>query len=225
MTSSDANFVVSIDWANGSRSIAKEETMSNPIAILIVYSSHDGQTELIARRLGESARAAGALVDVCKVSNCAGALVGRYDGVIIAASIRFGKHSRAIRRFVRDHVARSSHRSAFVSVSGSSASASGTSEARRYVAEFLAGTGWSPDATLLAAGAIKFTRYNPLLRMVMKRIAIKGGLPADTHRDYEYTDWRAVERFAADFVRRAEPAPRRFESATRMSEAVAETAS
>jgi menaquinone-dependent protoporphyrinogen oxidase len=34
----------------------------------------------------------------------------------------------------------------------------------------------------------------------MKRIARKEGGPTDTSRDYEYTDWEAVDRFADAFA-------------------------
>ncbi len=33
----------------------------------------------------------------------------------------------------------------------------------------------------------------------MKRIAAKAGGDTDTTRDYEYTDWSAVNKFALDF--------------------------
>jgi menaquinone-dependent protoporphyrinogen oxidase len=32
----------------------------------------------------------------------------------------------------------------------------------------------------------------------MKRISKKRGLPTDTSRDYEFTDWAAVDRFAGE---------------------------
>jgi menaquinone-dependent protoporphyrinogen oxidase len=34
----------------------------------------------------------------------------------------------------------------------------------------------------------------------MRRIASRKGLDTDTSRDYDYTDWDAVDRFARDFV-------------------------
>ncbi len=36
----------------------------------------------------------------------------------------------------------------------------------------------------------------PFLRLVMRLISGMAGGDTDTSRDYEYTDWQAVERFA-----------------------------
>jgi menaquinone-dependent protoporphyrinogen oxidase len=50
------------------------------------------------------------------------------------------------------------------------------------------------------AGALPYTRYNFLIRFMMRRIVKTEGGDTDTSRDYEYTDWAAVDRFAAEFV-------------------------
>jgi menaquinone-dependent protoporphyrinogen oxidase len=50
------------------------------------------------------------------------------------------------------------------------------------------------------AGALPYTRYNFLVRFLMKRIARKAGGPTDTSRDYDFTDWAALDRFAAAFA-------------------------
>jgi len=39
----------------------------------------------------------------------------------------------------------------------------------------------------------------------MKKIAGAGGNPTDTSRDHVFTDWAAVDRFAADFAALAQP--------------------
>jgi menaquinone-dependent protoporphyrinogen oxidase len=40
---------------------------------------------------------------------------------------------------------------------------------------------------------------------MMRLIAGAAGGDTDTSRDYEYTDWEAVERFAMDFAARLHP--------------------
>ena len=62
---------------------------------------------------------------------------------------------------------------------------------------FVKETGWRPARVFPVAGALAYTRYNVLVRFVMKRIARKAGAPTDTTRDHELTDWRDVDRFAA----------------------------
>ena len=56
-------------------------------------------------------------------------------------------------------------------------------------------TGWRPARVLPVAGALAYSRYNFLIRFVMKRIARKAGAPTDTSRDYEFTNWPALDTF------------------------------
>jgi menaquinone-dependent protoporphyrinogen oxidase len=50
------------------------------------------------------------------------------------------------------------------------------------------------------AGAILYTKYNFLLRFVMKQIAKKAGASTETSQDYEYTDWVALDRFVEELA-------------------------
>jgi len=43
------------------------------------------------------------------------------------------------------------------------------------------------------AGALSYTKYNFLVRFVMKRIAKAQGASTDTSRDHELTDWEALD--------------------------------
>lgn len=52
-----------------------------------------------------------------------------------------------------------------------------------------------------AAGAVAFTRYNPLLRLVMKWIGQRSGRSIDTSRDHESPVRAEVESFAREFAR------------------------
>jgi menaquinone-dependent protoporphyrinogen oxidase len=96
--------------------------------------------------------------------------------------------------------------SAFLSVTLSQAGAQRPGESperRRQFADdvdkmigvFLKETGWSPKHILPVAGSLAYRRYNPIVRFIMKRIARKAGADTDTSRDYEYTDWIALDRF------------------------------
>jgi menaquinone-dependent protoporphyrinogen oxidase len=39
-----------------------------------------------------------------------------------------------------------------------------------------------------------------LTRLVMRYIAKRAGGPTDTSRDYDFTDWNALARFAGEFA-------------------------
>ena len=59
-------------------------------------------------------------------------------------------------------------------------------DVQRMIDVFVAETGWRPERILPVAGALVYSKYNVLIRFVMKRIARKAGAPTDTTR-YEFT--------------------------------------
>jgi len=68
-------------------------------------------------------------------------------------------------------------------------------DAQRMIDVFVDETGWRPAHALPVAGALAYTKYNFLVRFIMRRIARQAGAPTDTARDYELTDWPALDRF------------------------------
>ena len=82
----------------------------------------------------------------------------------------------------------------------------GRVEAESYVETFVNETGWYPQKIGLFAGALVYTKYNFLLRWIMRHIArSKGSRDLDTKRDYFYTDFEAVKRFAKEFLASVAP--------------------
>lgn len=171
---------------------------------LVVFATRDGHTRKVAKRIAEMLADRGlpvVLSDVDRLSE--GVPADGLAGMVVAAPVRFGRHPRKIRRFVarhREEIGRVP--TAFVSVSGSAIGDDDahSDEARGYVERFLGETGWSPDRTATVGGAIAYTRYNPVLRRVMRSIAEREGRSTDTSRDHEYTDWAEVEEFARTFA-------------------------
>lgn len=176
--------------------------MSEP-RILIVFTTVDGHTRKVATHLAKTFTEAGhgaVLADLHRVTDPLE--TEGLDGVILAGPVRFGRHPRRLRRFARrNREALADAESAFVSVSGAAMADDPEAEeqARGYVEKFLDRTAWEPDRTLCVGGALAYTQYNALLRRVMRSIGEKAGLSTDTSRDHEYTDWDALDAFAADF--------------------------
>lgn len=174
--------------------------------VLVLYDTVDGQTRKIAERIAEALRGSSVEAAALKVGRVPGPLdADGLRGVIVCGPVRFGRHPRRLRKFVQGHREElDAVPSAFVSVCGAAANQDPESrkEAEGYVRRFVDETGWSPDRTVSVAGTIAYTRYNPILRWVMKRIAMKTGGPTDTSRDHELTDWEAVDRFTGEFVDR-----------------------
>lgn len=163
--------------------------------LLVVYKSRYGQTEKVARRIAEIAQAQGLAAEAVMAGEAAEAALREASDVLVAGALYFGRYDGAIVRFVRGTVTTLATRhTGFVTVCG------GPDVAQTYVDRFLRRTGWKPDVTATFAGATMFTRYGWFVRFVMRRIALMHGDAADTSRDYEYTDWNAVEAFVRSFV-------------------------
>lgn len=73
-------------------------------------------------------------------------------------------------------------------------------DAAGYVESFLDETEWHPDRIALFGGALRYSKYGFLKRLLMKQIAKEATGDTDASRDYEYTDWAEVEAFANDFA-------------------------
>jgi menaquinone-dependent protoporphyrinogen oxidase len=170
--------------------------------LLIVYSSRHGHTARIAHRMADAAATIeGVQTTVWSVDDATEGHVALADLFIIAGPVHFEHHDRKLERFVREHLGVMAARSsAFASVSGQMAAFGGRPRAEELADKFLEATGWIPDRVGLFAGGIPYTRYGFILRWVMRRIASRYGLDTDTSRDYDYTDWEAVDQFAREFV-------------------------
>ena len=173
--------------------------------ILIAYGTTEGQTAQIADHLAGAIRARGLEAEALDLKKSKGASVDGYDGVIVGGSIHMGKHQEDVVDFVRNNRAALERLpSAFYSVS--LAASGDLANAEAYVEHFTQQTGWRPTKVGLFSGALLYRKYNFLKRYMMKRIVRdKPGMPTDTSRDYVYTDWDQVKRFAEDFAERLVP--------------------
>lgn len=171
--------------------------------ILIAYATTHGQTAAIASRIQQTLEQMGMEVTACNLKEGPPPSLRPFDGVIVGASIMARGHQPVAAEFIRQHrPALNTMPAAFFSVSASAGSTleKGRAAARRVRDQFLAELGFEPRVRESIAGAIKYTRYNPLLRWYMKRASQMNGGSTDTSRDHEYTDWNQVEDFARRFA-------------------------
>ena len=167
--------------------------------ILVVFHTSEGQTARIADHIAAVLRDLG---DEVEVHDVAGAPAPeRYDGVVVGDSIHGMHHSKALTRYVRDHVSvLNKLPTALFQVSLTSANPDDehTATAQGLVQELLDRTGFDPDLVGLFAGALVYTQYGWFKRRVMRVISRREGGDTDMTHDHEYTDWQAVEQFARD---------------------------
>jgi menaquinone-dependent protoporphyrinogen oxidase len=179
--------------------------------VLVLYGTTDGQTRKIAGAIAEAVRTAGDDADVVNARHpVPDASPDDYDSVIVAASVHAGGYQRTVRRWVRRHLAALRAKpTAFVSVClGVLEHKESTDrELNRILARFFDRTGWQPTIVKIVAGALPFSRYGWLKRRVMVRIVGKTMPDVDPSRDYEFTDWKDLETFVADFRQRTSTLP------------------
>lgn len=169
---------------------------------LVVYGTTEGQARKIARHIAETIEMTGHSDELFDAAG--GPLpegFGAYDAIFVVASVHHGRYQAPVYQYVRGHAdGLNAANSAFVSVSLAIMSKLEVEreEARAFPHAMFDATGWRPRAIHHAAGALRYSRYDFFKKWIMRRIARHEGGPADTSRDYEFTDWRALDRFVAE---------------------------
>jgi len=169
--------------------------------IFVTYGTTEGQTAKIADVIADVLRGHDHDVTLLDVKDSRDTLPDGFDGVVVGASIHMGKHDKHVVDFARKNREVLGHvPTAFFSVS--LAAAGDDTEAEGYVEEFEKETGWQPDRVAVFGGALLYTQYGFIKRHMMKKIVgdKPGHLGTDISRDYVYTEWDGVKRFAEHFA-------------------------
>lgn len=180
--------------------------MSN---ILVVYGTNDGHTAKVAAFIADVGRRAGHAVEVVRADSETPDPAA-FDGILVGASVRGRRHQKYVRRWIASHRDTLEKKpSAFFQVSLSSTvkDAAHEREAMSVVQRMIADTGWNPARIGLFAGALMYTKYSWMVRLVMWMISKSRGGDTDTSKDYEYTDWAEVEAWTSAFFASLAPQP------------------
>lgn len=172
--------------------------------ILLLYATIDGHCARIAEHMARRLRAASHTVTLRSVDAVEAAWeIATHDAVLVGGSIRYGHHAPALVKLARERRKELESRpSAFFSVCLSAGGPGARPKAvLRYREEFFRRSGWHPELATSFAGALLYTRYKRSIRWTIRFIMTLTGGDTDTSRDYEYTDWEAVDRFADEFAR------------------------
>jgi menaquinone-dependent protoporphyrinogen oxidase len=169
-------------------------------SFLVLYGTGEGQTAKVAERICDVLGDRGHETTAVDARDPPEALdVDGFDAILVGASVHAGKHQPAVREFLRtNRETLATKPTAFFQVSLSSATREGEEQAAGYVDELLDDTGWHPDRIGLFGGALRYSEYGFLKRLMMKQIAKRTMEGVDTAHDTEFTDWHEVEAFAAD---------------------------
>ena len=167
-------------------------------SVLILYSTTDGHTLAICRRLQSVLEQASHRVTLKCIDDEPDVDLAPFDKVVVGARIRYGKHSPQVCRFANAHrAALDARANAFFSVNAVARKPQkATPETNPYVRRFLARSAWRPKLVGVFAGRIDYPRYGFWDRQVIRFIMWLTRGPTDPHATVEFTDWAAVERFA-----------------------------
>jgi len=182
-------------------------------SIVVIYATREGQTQRIAEHMAAAIRARGLTANVVNAGLLpSGFSFDAYSAAIVAASVHRQRHEQETIDFVKAYLTELERiPSVFLSVSLTEAGvedknapperrARAQTDVRHMIDAFLAETGWHPERIQAVAGALRYTKYNFLLRFVMKQIAKRAGGSTDTSRDHEYTDWAALDRLVDEIT-------------------------
>jgi menaquinone-dependent protoporphyrinogen oxidase len=174
----------------------------------VFYATREGQSARVAERIAGELRARMTEADVINVKDVRGHIEWRdYDGAFVVASVHAGHHEKEMIEFVKkSRYELERLHAAFLSLTLSQAGAEqpantpaererAHADALRMIDDFTKDTGWRPQRALTVAGALTYSKYNCFVKWIMKRIAHKAGFDGPTNRDYEFTNWGAVDRF------------------------------
>ena len=174
----------------------------------VFYATREGQARRVAERVAADLRTQGLDVDLFDVRTVHDRISWQaYRTIFLVASVHLGRHEREMRRFVTKYRHElEATGAALLSLSLSQAGAQdqaappdrrrqACADVRRMINAF---GRYRLDAGAYAPGRgtrCAYTKYNFFVKLAMKQIARHNGASTDTSRDWEFTDWQAVDGF------------------------------
>ena len=166
--------------------------------VAIFYSTTDGHTIEICKRIRQTLESAGHAVEVFDLMDGPGLQAGAFDKVVIGASIRYGKHQPLVGEFIDRHQATlEAHPNALFSVNVVARKPEkNTPETNPYLQKFLKQIAWKPQHLGVFAGKIDYPSLGFVDKHMIRLIMWITKGPTDPALTVEFTDWDKVDEFA-----------------------------
>lgn len=177
-----------------------DEKHKKATPILIIFASVDGMTQRICESIARVLQQDQSSVTLVSVDEY-DAEIADFDKVLIASSIRYGKHHSKITTFIQDNATLlNAKKSAFISVNLVARKVEKrTADTNPYVVKFLKNISWKPARVAVFAGKIDYPHYGFWDRIMIQLIMRLTKGPTDPKTVIEYTDWDQVDAFARSF--------------------------
>jgi menaquinone-dependent protoporphyrinogen oxidase len=165
--------------------------------ILILYSTTDGHTKKICRRIQSVVEQHGHEVKVFSIGDESKLDLGTFHKIVVGASIRYGKHDRKVFDFVaRNKKILENKPSAFFSVNLTARKPDKNQpDSNPYVRKFLRQVPWRPNEVAVFAGKIDYPKYRFFDRLIIRLIMYITNGPTDPNTVAEFTNWEDVKNF------------------------------
>ena len=166
---------------------------------LIIYSSTDGQTKTICEKIKSFSKNSES-IKLISLEEASDFNLQSYEDIIIGASIRYGKHSKNLYKFISSNKETlEKKRSAFFSVNVVARKPEkNTPETNPYMKKFLKISNWKPDKLGVFAGKVNYPNYSFFDKYIIRLIMFITKGPTDISKSFEFTDWSKVEDFAKE---------------------------
>ena len=166
---------------------------------LIIYSSTDGHTKTICRRLINFLKD-GENIKISSLEEAKKFDLSKFNKIIIGASIRYGKHSKELYKFVNlNKDILNQKQSVFFSVNVVARKPEKSMpDTNPYIKKFLKISNWKPKKIGVFAGKVDYPSYGFFDKYIIKLIMFITKGPTDTSQSYEFTDWSKVDEFAKE---------------------------
>jgi menaquinone-dependent protoporphyrinogen oxidase len=161
--------------------------------ILILYSTVDGHTLTLCRRLQAIAEQSGHGVIVADIENHQVFDASHYDTVVVGASIRYGHHRPTVLRYLREN--RQSVKALFTVNIVARKPGKSAPDTNPYMKKLLRQIGWRPPLLAVFAGRLDYPSLGFLDRNVIRFIMLLTRGPTDPKGTFEFTDWQQVDAF------------------------------
>jgi menaquinone-dependent protoporphyrinogen oxidase len=169
---------------------------------IIIYSSVDGQTKRICNHIKELLILNNHLVDVFSINDLSQKITN-FDKIIIASSIRYGKHNEQIETLIKENSEfLNSKKTAFISVNLVARKVEKSKpDTNPYVIKFFNSIEWNPTLVAVFPGKLDYKLYSFKDRLLIKLIMLITKGPINSKTVIEYTDWNKVDLFGKEFAK------------------------
>ena len=136
---------------------------------LIIYSSTDGHTKTICERISNFLNS-GNQIKLISLDETTNFDLSDFNKIIIGASIRYGKHSKKLYKFITlNKNVLDQKQSIFFSVNVvARKSKKNTPETNPYIKKFLKISNWSPKKIGVFAGKVDYPKYSFFDKYIIK---------------------------------------------------------